>query len=269
MTRLRPSRASAGQASPVHLAVNPEKTRAAFRLSHPKGNIVTAEMIGALGQALEAIVENPHLRLVTFEGAGADFSFGASIPEHAPGEIGRVLPETHALIYALLDLPIVTAALVRGRCLGGGFEIALACDFIFAEESSVFGLPEVALGVFPPAASALLPPRIGTARATSAIISGKSLPAREWHQAGLVEAVVADGTLHAEVDRWFEERLRGKSAVALRYAAAAARHGLRQHVRTVLPELERLYLGGLMQTGDAVEGIAAFLEKRVPRWTDR
>ena len=61
----------------------------------------------------------------------------------------------------------MTAALVRGRCLGGGFEIALACDFIFAEEYAVFGLPEIALGVFPPAASALLPPRIGTARATA------------------------------------------------------------------------------------------------------
>jgi cyclohexa-1,5-dienecarbonyl-CoA hydratase len=258
-----------GQESPVHLALNPEKTRAAFRLFHPKGNIVTAEMIGALGQALGAIAENPHLKLVTFEGAGADFSFGASIPEHVPGEIGRVLPAAHALIDALLDLPIVTAALVRGRCLGGGFEIALACDFIFAEESAVFGLPEVALGVFPPAASALLPPRVGTARAASAIITGKTVAAGEWRQAGLVESVVTDGTLQAEVDRWFEAHLQGKSAAALRYAAAAARHGLRQHVRAVLPELERLYLNDLMQTDDAVEGIAAFLEKRVPRWTDR
>jgi len=255
--------------SPVHLAFNREKSRAAFRLFHPKGNIVTAEMIGALGQALDGIAQDPHLKLVTVEGAGADFSFGASIPEHAPGEIGRVLPEAHALVYALLDLPIVTAALVRGRCLGGGFEIALACDFIFAEESAVFGLPEVALGVFPPAASALLPARIGTARASSAIISGKPLSAAEWRQAGLVEAVVPDGTLEAEVDAWFEAHMQGKSAVALRYAAAAARHGLRQHVRAVLPELERLYLSDLMQTGDAVEGIAAFLEKRVPRWTDR
>jgi cyclohexa-1,5-dienecarbonyl-CoA hydratase len=255
--------------SPVHLAFNREKSRAAFRLFHPKGNIVTAEMIGALGQALDGIAEDPHLKLVTFEGAGADFSFGASIPEHAPGEIARVLPEAHALIYALLDLPIVTAALVRGRCLGGGFEIALACDFIFAEESAVFGLPEIALGVFPPAASALLPPRVGAARATSAIISGTSLSAAEWRQAGLVEAVVADGTLEADVDGWFETHLQGKSAVALRYAAAAARYGLRQHVRAVLPELERLYLNDLMQTDDAVEGIAAFLEKRVPRWTDR
>ena len=255
--------------APVHLAVNREQTRAAFQLFHPKGNIVTAEMIRALGRAIETIAENPHLKLVTIEGAGADFSFGASIPEHAPGEIDRVLPEAHALIYALLDLPVVTAALVRGRCLGGGFEIALACDFIFAEQSAVFALPEIALGVFPPAASALLPPRVGTARATSAIVSGKSIPAVEWHKAGLVESVVPDGSMNEAIDRWFETHLQGRSSAALRHATAAARLSLRKHVADVLPALEQLYLNDLMQTHDAAEGIAAFLEKRVPKWTDR
>ena len=255
--------------NPVHVAFNEGQTRAAFRLFHPKGNIITAEMIGALVQSLERIAANPHLKLVTFEGAGADFSFGASVPEHAPAVIGKVLPEAHALIHALLDLPAVTAAAVRGRCLGGGFEIALACDFIFAEESAVFGLPEIALGVFPPAASALLPARVGTARATSAIVTGKTGPASAWRDAGLLEAAVPDGTLQAAIDGWFDAHLAGKSAAALRYATAAARHGLRQHVRAILPELEQLYLSELMSTHDAAEGVAAFLQKRVPRWTDR
>jgi cyclohexa-1,5-dienecarbonyl-CoA hydratase len=255
--------------APVQIAFNPEESRAALRLFHPKGNIVTADMIRALARAVETLADNPHLKLVTIEGAGADFSFGASIPEHAPADIGRVLPEAHALIYALLDLPVVTAALVRGRCLGGGFEIALACDFIFAEQSAVFGLPEVTLGVFPPAASALLPARVGTARATSALVTGKSIPAADWREAGLVEAVVSDGTLHEAIDGWFDAHLQPKSGVALRYAAAAARRSLRRHVRTLLPKLEQLYLSDLMQTHDAAEGIAAFLEKRVPRWTDR
>jgi cyclohexa-1,5-dienecarbonyl-CoA hydratase len=255
--------------SPVHLALNRDQTRAAFRLFHPKGNIVTAEMIQALGRALETIAENPHLKLVTIEGTGADFSFGASIPEHAPAEIRRVLPEMHALIYALLDLPVVTAALVRGRCLGGGFEIALACDFIFAEQSAVFGLPEIALGVFPPAAAALLPPRVGTARATSAIVTGKAMTAAGWQTAGLLESVVPDGTLDAEIDRWFAQYLQARSSAALRHATAAARLSLRKHVGEILPALEQLYLTDLMQTHDAAEGIAAFLEKRVPNWTDR
>jgi cyclohexa-1,5-dienecarbonyl-CoA hydratase len=253
----------------VQLALNDDRSRAAIRLFHPKGNIVTADMIQALTQALEPLAHEPHLKLLTIEGAGRDFSFGASIPEHAPSEIGRVLPEAHALIHGLLDFPAVTAALVRGRCLGGGFEIALACDFIFAERSATLGLPEIALGVFPPTAAALLPPRIGTARATSAILTGTARPAQQWLDDGLIEIVVADGALGEAVDRWYGEYLSSRSAAALRHATAAARLALTRHVRDVLPELERLYLSDLMSTMDAAEGIAAFLEKRAPRWTDR
>lgn len=257
------------QDGPVQVAFSPDRSRAAFRLFHPKGNIVTEEMVVALAQALEPLAQNRHLKLVTFTGAGADFSFGASIPEHAPGEIDRVLPQAHALIHAMLDLPAVTAAIVRGRCLGGGFEIALACDFMFAERSAVFGLPEIALGLFPPAAAALLPSRIGTAAATSAIVTGKTITAADAARSGLIELVADDGTIDAAVDRWFETHLRRKSAAALRHATAAARLSLRHHVSAVLPELERLYLSDLMQTEDAREGVAAFLEKREPRWTDR
>jgi cyclohexa-1,5-dienecarbonyl-CoA hydratase len=255
--------------APVQVAFDEARTRAAFRLFHPTGNIVTDEMARALARGIESVAGNPHLKLLTIEGAGADFSFGASIPEHAPSEIGRVLPHAHELIYALLDAPAVTAALVRGRCLGGGFEIALACDFVFAEESATFGLPEIRLGVFPPAASALLPERVGLARATRAILTGRSEPAAEWQRAGLIEAVAADGALGASVDRWFAAHLAGTSAAALRHAAAAARLSMKQRVRTVLPELERLYLDDLMQTHDAAEGISAFIDRRPPRWTDR
>lgn len=269
MTASSGASASSGEHAPLHVAFSDDHSRAAFRLFHPKGNIVTAAMVRALTQAIDSLAQSPHLKLITIEGAGADFSFGASIPEHAPGEIERVLPEMHALIQALLEFPAVTAAIARGRCLGGGFELALACDFIFAERTAVFGLPEIALGVFPPAACALLPPRIGTARATSAILTGEQRSADEWLRIGLVERVSEPGDIGADVDRWFETHLRSRSAAALRHATAAARLSLRQHVAQVLPELERLYLGDLMGTEDAAEGIAAFLARRTPRWTDR
>ena len=255
--------------SPVAVSFNREGTRAAFRLFHPKGNILTAAMVEALQAALESIEQNPHLKLITIAGEGPDFSFGASVPEHAPGEIDRVLPAMHALIERLLDAPAVTAAVVRGRCLGGGFELALACDFIFAASGAVMGLPEIALGVFPPAASALLPLRIGAARATRAIVTGEARPAEDWRSMGLVEFVAPDGSLDAEVDRWYDRHLAARSAAALRHAAAAARSSIAAHVRQTLPELERQYLKELMGTADAAEGIAAFLEKRTPRWTDR
>ena len=253
----------------VHVDVAPDGARAAIRLFHPKGNIITAEMLSGIDHALDGIASRRHLKLLTIEGQGADFSVGASIPEHAPGEIERVLPQAHALIARLLDAPVPTAALVRGRCLGGGFEIALACDFVFAESSATFGLPEIALGVFPPAACALLPARIGLARAMPAILSGAPSPAADWKAAGLVALVAEDGTLDEAVTRWYDANLARHSAEALRQTAVAARLGLRAHVQARLPELERLYLDVLMKTEDAREGIAAFLGKRLPTWTDR
>jgi cyclohexa-1,5-dienecarbonyl-CoA hydratase len=254
---------------PITVRYNQPQTWAAFRLSHPKGNIITAEIIDALGPAVESAAENPHLKLLTIEGEGPDFSFGASIPEHGRDQIGDVLPRMHALIFNLLELATVTAAIVRGRCLGGGFELALACDLIFAADDAVFGLPEIALGVFPPAASALLSERVGAARATRAIITGESRPADYWADAGLIELVAPTAALDARVASWFDEHLAPKSAEALRHAATAARTGLLGRVRDTLPELERLYLEDLMRTDDASEGIDAFLHKRAPRWKDR
>lgn len=253
---------------PVTVAFDPARTRAALTLAHAKGNIITDDNVRALRSALESIAQNRHLKLITLEGEGTDFSFGASIPEHAPDRIAAVLPEMHALIGDLLDAPAVTAAVVRGRCLGGGFELALACDVIFASDDATFGLPEIALGVFPPAACALLPPRVGVARATRAILTGAPAPAEEWRAAGLLASVVPSADLQAEVDRWFARHLAPRSAAALRHAAAAARSGLAAHVRTLLPQLEALYLKDLMATRDAAEGVAAFLEKRPPHWID-
>jgi len=254
---------------PVSVRFNTSQTRAAFTLYHPKGNILTRDMIAALRAALESIVENRHLKLITIEGAGTDFSFGASIPEHAPEEIGRALPEMHALIYELLDTPVPTAALVRGRCYGGGFELALACDIIVAEAGATFALPEVALGVFPPAASALLPYRAGGASATYSILTGSPVDAELLQARGLIPFVAGKGSLRDAVDEWFERQLVPKSAIALRYAVVAARMGLVEHVRNVLPQVERLYLEDLMRTHDAVEGIDAFIARRAPSWTDR
>ena len=161
---------------PVNLSLNGARTRASLVFEHHPGNLLTGEIVGQLHAALTDLDNLPHLKLVTIEGAGADFSFGASVPEHGPEEIARVLPATHALITALLEVPAPTAAVVRGKCLGGGFELALACDFILASDTAMFGLPEIALGVFPPAASVLLPVRAGAARATSAILSGDARP---------------------------------------------------------------------------------------------
>lgn len=236
-------------------------------LDQPKGNIVSAALIGDLRAALGEVPRNPAVKLVTIEGAGEHFSYGASVEEHRPAMIERVLPMLHDLVRDLLAVPAPTAAIVRGRCLGGGFEVALACDLIFASTTAQLGVPEIALGVFPPAATALLPPRIGVSRAAGAILTGQVRPAEQWRDAGLIELMAPAEELGAAVDHWFHDNLRPRSAAALRCAAAAVRMGIRKHVDAVLPDLERFYLETLMRTHDAVEGIDAFIEKRAPKWS--
>lgn len=235
-------------------------------LDHPRGNVLTAGMVRAMREALAQSAREPRLKLMTFEGQGSDFSFGSSIEEHRPSMIGGVLPDFHALLRDLLQAPAPTLAVVRGRCLGGGFELALACDVIIAAEGAVMGLPEIMLGVFPPAGAALLPARVGAARAARAILTGEPIAAAEWRDAGLVADVTPYDDLDATVDRWFDEHLAPRSAAALRHAAAAARIALRALVEPALARAERLYLDDLMRTRDAAEGIEAYLQKRPPDW---
>lgn len=235
-------------------------------IDRPKGNIITAEVIAALRTALADIREDAGVKLVTIEGAGDHFSFGASVEEHLPERIDRILPELHGLVRDLLAVPAPTAAIVRGLCLGGGFEIALACDFLFAADNARLGVPEIALGVFPPVATALLPVKVGAARASQVVLTGEQLPVARWAEMGLVTFVAPAADLDGAVDRWVDTHLAPRSAAALRHAALATRGPARLAAGRVLADLERAYLERLMQTHDAVEGVKAFIEKRPPQW---
>jgi cyclohexa-1,5-dienecarbonyl-CoA hydratase len=236
-------------------------------IDEPKTNILSIAVMRDLRAAIAMVGGLPRTSLVTIEGAGDHFSYGAAVEEHRAGTIAAALVELHGLIRELLACPAPTAAIVRGRCLGGGFEVALGCDLIFAATTAVMGVPEIALGVFPPAAATLLPLRVGASRAAAAVLTGRIQPTDEWKAAGLIELTAAPLELAAAVDRWFDDHLAGRSAAALRCAALASRTSIAERVARTLPELERLYLETLMRTHDANEGIEAFLEKRSPQWT--
>jgi len=235
-------------------------------IEQPPANVLTMAMCDGLRDALSAAHREPATRFITIEGAGAHFSYGASIDEHLPGKVGEMLPGFHRLIADLLNTPCPTAAIVRGRCLGGGFEVALACDLVFASHDAKLGVPEITLGVFPPAAAALLPLRVGASRASRAVITGDILSADWWEAAGLVAGLASATDLDAYVHHWYVTYIAPRSGVALRHAAVAARAVLRDQALAALGGLEHRYLDELMLTADAAEGCAAFLEKRPPQW---
>jgi len=236
-------------------------------LDRPKANILDLEMIAAIrGRLAELSCEPGSLKLLVFEGEGEHFSFGASVDEHLPERVGQLLPAFHGLFRDLERLGVPTAALVRGQCLGGAFELALWCGLVLCEPSARFGVPEIRLGVFPPVAAIALPWRVSGARATQIILSGDSCDGQGAVMSGLADRCT-EGASEALL-QWFDERLAGKSAVAVRAAWRASRRPLERALAVELPELERLYLEDLMAHRDPVEGLTAFLERRRPVWSD-
>ena len=241
---------------------------ARITLAAPKANILDKAMMLGLGAALDELAAQKNLKAIVLAGAGAHFSFGASIEEHLPDRIGDTLTHLRKLLLKMAAAPAPMIAAVRGQCLGGGFELALACDLIVAEDGVQLGLPEIKLGVFPPAGAALLPVRIGSGRAAEMVLTGASWTANQAAIAGLVSKVFSGGDLETQLGAWLESDFLPRSAAALRFAAQASRRPLVRALEFDLPALERLYLDQLMGQPDAVEGVLAFLEKRQPHWCE-
>ncbi|MBZ5531583.1 MAG: enoyl-CoA hydratase/isomerase family protein [Acidobacteriia bacterium] len=240
---------------------------ARITLSAPKANILDKAMMLGLHLTLEGLTPHTDLKAIVLAGAGPHFSFGASIEEHLPDQIGDTLTHLRKLLLKMAGAPAPLIAAVRGQCMGGGFELALACDLIVAEESAQFALPEIKLGVFPPAGAALLPVRMGAGRAAEMVLTGASWTAQRAAAAGLINKVFPNGELEAQLDAWLESEFLPRSAAALHFAAQAARLPLVRALEIDLPALEHIYLNELMQQPDAAEGILAFLEKRQPHWS--
>jgi cyclohexa-1,5-dienecarbonyl-CoA hydratase len=235
-----------------------------LRLARPKANIVDAEMIAALTEALDAHRTDPALLAVLVDHEGPHFSFGASVQEHLPDQCEAMLKSFNALIMRLVAFPLPVLVAVRGQCLGGGMEVAIAGSQIFAAPDASFGQPEIQLAVFAPPASCLLPELIARTAAEDLLFSGRSISGEEAHKLGLVRQVTPEP--EAAALAYFDRHFAKLSPTSLRYAVEAARFDLVERVRAKLLDLEQLYLRELMSTHDAVEGLTAFLEKRPAQW---
>lgn len=238
-----------------------------IRLSRPKANIVDAEMIAALDDALSAHQDNRDIVAVLVEAEGPHFSFGASVEEHLPESCAKMLKSLHALVRRMLEFPVPVLVAVRGQCLGGGLEVAMAGHMIFAAPDANLGQPEMMLGVFAPAASCLLPGRVGQARAEDLLYSGRAISGERAQEIGLAD--ILDPDPESAAIAYVETHLKPKSASSLRMAVCAARASFCREVLARLDEVEALYLNDLMSTRDAKEGLEAFLAKRPARWENR
>ena len=236
-------------------------------LSDGKGNVLDHIMMEELQSLFNEFKNMPELKLITFEGAGKHFSFGASVEEHKKEFAESMLNSFHQLFFSLMELSIPTAALISGQCLGGGMELAIMCNFLFADTTAKLGQPEIILGVFPPPASITLPEKIGLARAEELLLTGRTITADEAKSIGLINEVYPDKeAMETAVGAWIEKTIVPKSASSLRFGVKASRIKFNHVLSNFLPQLESLYVKKLMETHDANEGINSFIEKRNPIW---
>jgi cyclohexa-1,5-dienecarbonyl-CoA hydratase len=228
-------------------------------LNDPPLHILDIPMLEELRDALGRVTADRHALILDATGTRA-FSAGVSVQDHLGDRAQVMLSVFHDCFRMLARLDLVTVALVRGLALGGGCELAMACDFILAGESATFGQPEIALGVFPPIGayqlSRQLPPRKGL----EMMLTGESVPA-----SAIANAVFTDESFDARANEWLAKLYR-HSASSLRIAKRAFRIVQAEDFEEKLTRVERIYLDELMRTDDATEGLNAFVEKRDPRW---
>lgn len=236
-----------------------------IELDRPPLNILTRDLLRALRADIQRLAEQPELRVLLLTAAGEHFSAGADVGEHLPPHHLSLIPDFLDTVAALDAFPLPVVAAVRGKCLGGGFELVQPVDFIVAGAGAIFEQPEIALGVFPPAACVLLPQRLPALLAARLVYHGDPISAAEAERWGFVTRVVAD----EEVERAALEearRLARHSAVALRAAKTALHGGGAVARQAALRAAGHLYMHDLMESHDAVEGLRAFTEKRRPVW---
>ena len=235
-------------------------------LDHPPLNVIDLEMMGELAAVLEQAEQIAEVTVIVFAGSERSFSAGVDIGAHIPEQVGGMLVQFHGVFRSIVGSSKLTVASVRRHCLGGGAELAMMCDIVYATPDSVWGFPEIKLACFPPAACAALAAIVGPKLASEMVLTGRTLTGEEALAAGLVNATADDPeTLVTEC----LSRVAQLSPSALKIAKKALYGWDAIHFEKGLARAEQIYLDNLMKTSDVQEGVRAHLERRRPKWTGK
>ena len=220
----------------------------------PRLNILNSELIGQLTSALNDLTNNEELRVLILTGAGdRAFIGGADVNEMASlnkATSKSFITRLHEACNALRNIPVPVIARISGYCLGAGLEVAASCDLRIAADDSVFGMPEVKVGIPSVIEAAILPRLIGWGKAAELVYTGETISAQEAVACGLIERAVSAGHLDAAVERWTSAILEaGPRAIRLQ--------------KRLLREWERLALEQGIERG--IEVFAEAYETGEPR----
>ncbi len=251
------------------ITLSKEDGVARVTLNDPPMNIMDMAMVSDLLRAFDGINQDEAIKVVLLTGAGdKGFTAGASVEEHFPGLVEEMIPLFHKLIKQVIDTKAVTLAAIDGICLGGGLELAAACDLMVVTPESRLGQPEILLASMAPVAGPLLSRIVGRRRAAEIVLAGKSMSGIEAMSMGLANRLIP-----AEVFEKMIEEMAASIASRSGPVLRLAKRSLVDHDKLALFEEidrnERLYMDELLQVEDMAEGLRSFLEKRKPVWRGR
>lgn len=244
---------------------------ATLTLSRPPVNAMSRQMVAELADAASELAADDSVSVVVVTSDQPHFSGGADLKERAAipaDEIGQVVAEIRAAIDAVAQLPQPTIASIYGSAVGGGAELALACDLRIMAENGQMGFKETSLGIIPGAGGTQRLARlIGPSRAMGLIASAEFMDASQCLGYGAVNMVVPNQMLREAAQAW-AEALAKNAPLALRAAKRALREGLELPLSEGLAHEGKVY-ETLIGSQDREEGLAAFLDHRPPEWKGR
>ncbi|MCP3944706.1 MAG: enoyl-CoA hydratase/isomerase family protein [Desulfobacteraceae bacterium] len=255
-------------AEPQFLILEKDDQVARITLNRPKHNVLDIPMIKELNTQLVAIAADESLKCLVITGEGRSFCAGVEVGDHAPVNVDEMVAVFNRIfeLINMIDIPVIAA--VNGLCLGGGMEVAIACDIIIASEGAVFGQPEIKLGFFPPYAALRLPELVGPAKAIEIVTTGKKYMAKEAQQLGFVSQVVSDDQFKDVVEKNIRE-ICYSSPLIIRLNKRAVKRHIGTSFFQGVDLVSNYFLNTMMKTEDTLEGIASFEEKRKPVWKNR
>jgi cyclohexa-1,5-dienecarbonyl-CoA hydratase len=250
------------------LKIEKDEQVAKIIFNRPDHNILNIPMMNELNRELEKILESDELKCLVITSKGKHFCAGVDVADHKPENAELMLTTINRVVELITMMDIPTIAAVDGVCLGGGMEVAIACDIIIASQKAIFGQPEIKLGFFPPYAALRLPELVGPAKAIEIITTGQNYSALESKDLGFVSKVASEGDFQAEIDK-FIHQITQASPLIVRLNKRAVKRHIGTNFTQGLALVSNYYLKTLMTTEDTLEGIACFEEKRKPKWKNK
>lgn len=241
-----------------------------IRLNRPDAlNALNRQVLSELVEALRAFDSDPAVGAIVITGDSRAFAAGADIKEMAQASSVDMLTAEHISLFdqvAAIKKPVIAA--VSGWCLGGGCELAMACDMIVASETAKFGQPEVNIGVIPGAGGTQrLTRTVGKALAMEIVLNNRTLSAQEALHYGLVNRVVPAEACLEEALKLANE-IAARAPIAVRLGKEAVNHSFESSLSDGIAHERRAFYF-LFSTEDQKEGMQAFIEKRRPEWKGR